>query len=597
MGATDRFLKRGRIQDFSRGPIAKMLSELRKFGANGHLYIPGVGAISGITAGNYLDSIGTTNASVDGNVGLVLDGVGSVGAELNPNPEYGGAWVAAGTTPPTANANDTFQGSACRSVTFPAIASGGYSVSRAEGAAFNSVLGTTYRCEYEIATSRPLVSGESIVVVFTGSNAIGMVNLNPANTAAVAFSKYVVPRVASVGGFVSLRPYAGTLLSPVTLYIRKASAKAVAGINALQPTTGYQPKLRQGIVNLLTQSDFQNGLTDAPTRAGLISLSSIDVRNALGVGYDGVTSSYAYKAYSATAGIAYTFACIVKMDDGQAPAFGSSTIQSPLNDFAVKAASNEIIPTTYTVASLGNGAYLVAASASATGAQAGIVKYAGQSSRTFKVTSYSLFQGALTAQQILAAGGIPLTTTAPASGSVGAYRLDFDGTDDFMSLGSVPFQIADDHYTAIALTPNAINTGKHVLNPANGAASQQVGNISVDGNSKYITRWCDDATNVLGVADAVTVAPGVASVLASRRVGTMGVLRKNGAQVGSISLASLGATTLTLPGVIGSYKTGVSPSAISLHGVAVIKGTVTDAQALIFERGLNAIAQYAAGRF
>ena len=62
------------------GLIAKAIGILRSYGADAHVYIPGVGTISGITAGNYLDSAGTTSASVDNPVGLVVDSFGSINA-------------------------------------------------------------------------------------------------------------------------------------------------------------------------------------------------------------------------------------------------------------------------------------------------------------------------------------------------------------------------------------------------------------------------------------------------------------------------------------------------------------------------------------
>lgn len=415
---------------FAQNDVAKMLSELKKFGANGHLYIPGVGAISGITAGNYLDSIGTTNASVDGNVGLVKDALG--------------------------------------------------------------------------------------------------------------------------------------------------------GLNASQATTGYQPRLRRGIVNMLS---FSNDLTNAAwsmTAGGMKQSANSITFSATNNQLGQTVNTNASVGVSATGAAILSGAgsIVLVLARSGSGAYEDSTLTINLTP----------TPTLYAVSK-------TIANTGQTGFRFALVKTAGSTATSITMDGAALLKGALTAEQIKATGGIPVTTTAPASSSAGAYNWEFDGVDDYMSLGGIPFQISDDHYTAIALTPNELNTAKHILNPANGAASQQVGNISVDGNSKYITRWCDDATNVLVVADTVTVAPGVASVLASRRAGTTGVLRKNGAQVGSISLASLGATTLTLPGVIGAYKTGASPSAISLHGVVVIKGTVSDAQALIFERGLNALSQYAAGRF
>ena len=62
------------------GLIAKAIGILRSYGPNAHIYLPGVGTLNGITAGNYLDSAGTTAASVDNPVGLVVDSFGSINA-------------------------------------------------------------------------------------------------------------------------------------------------------------------------------------------------------------------------------------------------------------------------------------------------------------------------------------------------------------------------------------------------------------------------------------------------------------------------------------------------------------------------------------
>lgn len=58
---------------------------LAKYGSAANLYLPGVGAVSGITAGNWLDSVGTTAATVDEQVGLVVSAVKELGPELRGN--------------------------------------------------------------------------------------------------------------------------------------------------------------------------------------------------------------------------------------------------------------------------------------------------------------------------------------------------------------------------------------------------------------------------------------------------------------------------------------------------------------------------------
>ena len=69
------------------GLVAKAIGILRKYGTDAHVYLPGIGTVSGLTAGNYLDSAGTTAATVDNPVGLSLDALQAMtlGSELwNP---------------------------------------------------------------------------------------------------------------------------------------------------------------------------------------------------------------------------------------------------------------------------------------------------------------------------------------------------------------------------------------------------------------------------------------------------------------------------------------------------------------------------------
>lgn len=63
-------------------PTQRAIAVLRKFGQDAHVYLPGVGMLNGLQAGNYLDSSGTTAATVDQPVGLVLDAAGGLGVEL-----------------------------------------------------------------------------------------------------------------------------------------------------------------------------------------------------------------------------------------------------------------------------------------------------------------------------------------------------------------------------------------------------------------------------------------------------------------------------------------------------------------------------------
>lgn len=212
---------------------------------------------------------------------------------------------------------------------------------------------------------------------------------------------------------------------------------ARGGVNLVQDTPANRPILRRGLVNQLTQSDFQNGVTDAPTRGGLVTASTLaGYGGAIAFGHDGSAVSYGYKLFAATLNAAYTLAFVVKMDDGNAPVFGNVNIQDASNPFAVVMYDNAYSPIGaggYTVTALADNTYLVTCSAVATAAIAtnfGVVKYPANNNRTFKVTRYGLYPGTVTAQQIIDAGGIPLTTTAPASSTNGPFAWQFDGSND-----------------------------------------------------------------------------------------------------------------------------------------------------------------------
>lgn len=150
--------------------------------------------------------------------------------------------------------------------------------------------------------------------------------------------------------------------------------------------------------NLLTETEFRNGLIDAPTRDGLISATTLNgYQGAIVFGHDGVTSSFAYKSISVTALTTYNISVVVEMSDGLAPTFGSSFGSDSANDFVFVVAAAAVSPITYSVKNFGGTLYRVSATYTAPGAvngiTVGIVKYATNSSRTFKVSAYQLELG------------------------------------------------------------------------------------------------------------------------------------------------------------------------------------------------------------
>lgn len=159
--------------------------------------------------------------------------------------------------------------------------------------------------------------------------------------------------------------------------------------------------------NLLTNSEFPKGVTDAPIRGGLLTattFSGLNNNTGLAFGYDGTTVTYAYKSGSVN-GIQYTFSVYVRMDDGNAPVFGSASAPAATNDFAIVIGGQTLAPNSFIVQNLGGGLYRVSGNAVAgTNNNNGIVKYSSNSNRTFKVSGYQLDNAA-------AATGYQVTTT------------------------------------------------------------------------------------------------------------------------------------------------------------------------------------------
>lgn len=153
-------------------------------------------------------------------------------------------------------------------------------------------------------------------------------------------------------------------------------------------------KITYAPANLFTYSEFPNGVTDAPTRAGLLTattFSGLTGTTGLAFGYDGSTSTFAYKSGAVT-GITYSISVYVRMDDGDAPVFGSATGSTSANTFVLIVAGAIANPTTYAVMDMGGGLYRVSGTFASGGvpANSGVLKYATNNNRTFKVSGYQL---------------------------------------------------------------------------------------------------------------------------------------------------------------------------------------------------------------
>ncbi len=148
--------------------------------------------------------------------------------------------------------------------------------------------------------------------------------------------------------------------------------------------------------NLFLNSDFNTG----GAGTGLVTSSTMTgptgaTITAAAFGHDGTTTSFLYKG-TVAATTQYAISVFVRMDDGNAPVFGSATSDSPLNDFALVVSGATFSPLTFTIQNFGGGLYRVAGVVTSQATNLGnngVVKYNTNSNRTFKTSAWQIEAG------------------------------------------------------------------------------------------------------------------------------------------------------------------------------------------------------------
>lgn len=150
--------------------------------------------------------------------------------------------------------------------------------------------------------------------------------------------------------------------------------------------------VEEGRTNYLIQSEFTDGLP--ASRGGLVTATTFDGLTAgtgLAIGWDGTTSTYFYVTnYAVPASTSRSISIFVRMDDGGAPAFGTTSLQHPANDFVFNLGGYVVSPTAANggiVRDYGGGLYRVSVPITTSASPVstcGVIKYGANSSRTFK---------------------------------------------------------------------------------------------------------------------------------------------------------------------------------------------------------------------
>jgi hypothetical protein len=280
---------------------------------------------------------------------------------------------------------------------------------------FSVVAGRLYQLEYDFDT----VTGHTHSIYV--NNPTYDVSMNPAfvSTAGRRTHTFVAKNTGLVsldivgGGGSSVGTFDNITVREVTL---DRAGDPIQLFNAPTniPRFDYDPVTRQcrGLLieeqrtNLLTQSEFANGLSDAPIRSGLLTLSSMaGYANAIAFGAG--SDAWAYKQIATTNGLTYALSVIVRMDDGNAPTFATVNNGTTAdNSFALVVGGAVINPTLLTVQLQPDGNYRVSGTWVSTGVviNHGIIKYATNNNRTFKVTGYQLELGAFATSYIPTTG-------------------------------------------------------------------------------------------------------------------------------------------------------------------------------------------------
>jgi len=372
------------------------------------------------------------------------------------------------------------------------------------------------------------------------------------------------------------------------------------GTHLTQATTANKPLVRRGMLNLLT---YSNNLTNAAWTkvAATVNTSAVlspDGSTSFTITDDAAASDHKVRQVATVAtGTAVTCAVIAKAGTaGYLWAYdGYANVgrHFRLSDGGILGIIGGT-PTSSTYADLGNGwgLYTMAYTASTTTrpdiglSQDGVsLNYSG-SGKTIIVDSAGLFHGTWTAAQILAEGGIPTTTTTAASNpSAGKYWWSFDGSNDYLTAGSVPFQINEDHAVIVGYRNQGSSAADYVFGVKADAWRTACGlTVSAGKPGAY---WYDGALASEILNATTSYVPVI--VTAVKRTNAK-QLRVNGAQSGATDNTALSSFTATHAYVGGS--SGATASTIdavysfdgSISIVIVVKGTLTDAELLLLER-------------
>lgn len=525
---------------------------------------------AGLLSNNYTLSDGSTGYSaIDGTAGLVLDAAGSVGAELVAN---GGPFTV--TTGYVANAStQSIDAGRIKWVTTGTGDNGGY-----------IDIAVTANQPYWVAANVTNASAAQPVGLrgvdtgWSGITSAGTIAAGQTGTIPL----YVVPTTSTLRVAIDRRA-TGTIGD--TVYLNSLSVKPVTGIHATQSTTANKPALRRGLYNLLT---YSNDLSNAAWTKSNVTISGNRVVEAAAT-----STHYVSESAVTVSGQKYTIVYEASAAERNYLGVYSGTPgQGVIFNLTTGAYFGNLVsaPDSYSIAPTGTGTYLCVINYTATAAASapsayvcdgtGAFNYLGDITKGINVFKAGHFAGTLTAAQILAEGGIPLTTSAAASNqSAGRYWWQFDGWNDELVCASAPFQIADDFAIVVAVNAYTVAGNPGVIAIDDGGLSNGVILYIPSGVPNVYVK----AGGTSQQAQGPSISTGTPAVISVQKVGTTLTVRTNGVNGTSVSTASVGSTSFTSMR-IGYQIVGAGYFTGAIGEPIVIKGTVSVSDLLTIER-------------
>ena len=358
--------------------------------------------------------------------------------------------------------------------------------------------------------------------------------------------------------------------SPVGFMSDGEGSIGFPGKNATQATGSAKPTLRRGVVAASQYSDLSTNwtfgsLTKTTGQVGPTGENDATILTAT------ATNAHALYQFNqpVVAGQRYTLAAEVKLGTA------ASVVVAVLGSGGTQLANTEVAGQ-ITGGTWGIVAVPFTAQTTTTNAQIIFFRDCAAAGQTVFVRRIAILSGEVTAAQIQACGGIPLTTTVAASSAAGNYALEFNGSATQMQAAFAPTAAA----TAVFGVRVNSFSGAPVL------IGQAAGGLQVSVNaSGGVQAGINGGTNISS-ANGVIVAGNFYVISVRIAVNSTSTIRVNGVVVAT----STAITTAMNQSLITIGSNGSSNFTNGLFGPGLLSTlSLTDAETVVLEQAYAAL--------